>query len=86
MAPAPNETQGNTSQISSSAAFWQHKPWWCQPWSILSTGGAGIGGGLLAYRKLHAPLWLVVPFLIGILIWWFLFLVLVPSKEASLKP
>jgi hypothetical protein len=59
--------------------FWQHKPWWCQPWSILLTGALGIAlDGLLVIR-FSVPLWLALPFLVAILAWWFLFLVLVPS-------
>jgi hypothetical protein len=42
-----------------------------------------MGATFLAYRHLHAPLWLVGSFLMGILIWWYLFLVLVPNQDAS---
>ena len=24
--------------------FWSLKPWWCQPWSIISTGVLMVGG------------------------------------------
>ncbi|MFM9071933.1 MAG: DUF6737 family protein [Cyanobium sp.] len=58
--------------------FWHHKPWWCQPWSILLTGSIGIGTAGFAYGRAHAPLWLVAPVLLAILGWWFLFLVMVP--------
>nr|WP_306465771.1 DUF6737 family protein [Spirulina major] len=27
-----------------SMNFWDYKPWWCQPWSILLTGGVAIAG------------------------------------------
>lgn len=63
--------------------FWQHKPWWCQPWSILLTGTIAIGLDALAYQRLSAPLWLVLPFLFCILAWWFLFLVLVPAAAKA---
>ncbi|MFM7640958.1 MAG: DUF6737 family protein [Cyanobium sp.] len=79
----PSEKIG--SQLSHYQTFWQHKPWWCQPWSILSTGAAGMGAAFLAYRHLHAPLWLVAPFLMAILFWWYVFLVLVPNQDASTK-
>lgn len=58
--------------------FWQHKPWWCQPWSILITGASVIALALLAYQHFQLPFWMVLPPLIGILSWWGLFLVIVP--------
>ena len=24
--------------------LWSHKPWWCQPWSIVATGVTLVGG------------------------------------------
>lgn len=71
----------NASLIATHMAFWQQKPWWCQPWSILATGFAGGAATLLAYWKFQIPLWLVAPVLAGILGWWLLFLVLVPSNS-----
>ncbi|MEB3316622.1 MAG: DUF6737 family protein [Cyanobacteriota bacterium] len=59
--------------------FWQHKPWWCQPWTILLTGSLGIALDGLLYVHFSTPLWLALPWLLLILAWWFLFLVLVPS-------
>lgn len=41
----------------------------------------GLAG--LAYQRLSAPLWLVLPWLGLILAWWFLFLVLVPSAAKA---
>jgi hypothetical protein len=58
--------------------FWHHKPWWCQPWSIVLTGSLAIGAGLTAQRLVPLPWWLVAPALMAILSWWLLFLVLVP--------
>jgi uncharacterized membrane protein HdeD (DUF308 family) len=68
---------------SGAQLFWHHKPWWCQPWSILLTGALGIALDLLAFFRLSVPLWLVLPFLLCILAWWFLFLVLVPSSAQA---
>jgi hypothetical protein len=59
--------------------FWGHKPWWCQPWSILLTGALGIAVDGLLYFRFAFPLWLVLPVLLLILAWWVLFLLLVPS-------
>jgi hypothetical protein len=64
---------------TAAMTFWQHKPWWCQPWSILLTGSLGIALAGLLYLRFSAPLWLVLPWTVLILAWWFLFLVLVPS-------
>jgi hypothetical protein len=66
-----------------SDAFWQHKPWWCQPWSILLTGVLVIGFAGLAYLRFAAPLWLVLPVILGIGAWWVLFLVLVPAAAKA---
>ncbi|UPQ98790.1 hypothetical protein HOP50_03g20960 [Chloropicon primus] len=65
--------------------MWQSKPGWCQPWTVLSTGVvltlvsnrvshwlAGITGwGALGYA------W--VPVALGVIVWWYLFLVLLPA-------
>ncbi|MBP0019583.1 MAG: hypothetical protein J7647_18780 [Cyanobacteria bacterium SBLK] len=54
--------------------FWDYKPWWCQPWSILLTGGGAIAlSGLLG-----RSLWLTVFVTVPVLLWWFYFLILVP--------
>jgi hypothetical protein len=68
---------------SRSSLFWQQKPWWCQPWSILLTGSLGIGSSAWAYQHFGLPLWLVIPPVIGILGWWLLFLVIVPSSTSN---
>ncbi|MFM7236838.1 MAG: DUF6737 family protein [Cyanobium sp.] len=68
---------------SSASSFWQHKPWWCQPWTILLTGSSLIGLLVLAYQLYNAPWWLVSPPFIGILGWWFLFLVIVPNSSVK---
>ena len=56
--------------------FWAYKPVWCQPWSILTSGTAVVagvrwlsGGSVIATCVAAAP----------ILVWWYLFLVLVPA-------
>lgn len=76
-------TSGKDPDQPGVESFWQHKPWWCQPWSILLTGSLGMGLAGLAYQRLSAPLWLVLPWLGLILAWWFLFLVLVPSAAKA---
>jgi hypothetical protein len=58
------------------ADFWRAKPAWCQPWSILSTGVAVVGGVYAASG--HSIVWTVLAS-VPILSWWALFLVLVPA-------
>jgi hypothetical protein len=57
------------------AAFWSLKPWWCQPWSIVLTG---VVISLSSWLFLHR-LWITLPITLSILVWWMLFLVLVPA-------
>ena len=56
--------------------LWAHKPWWCQPWSILLTGVAAIAGSWLLLGRL----WITLPCAALVLVWWWLFLVLVPAS------
>ncbi|MEO0541835.1 MAG: DUF6737 family protein [Cyanobacteria bacterium P01_A01_bin.105] len=67
------------SSSSSPTSLWQLKPWWCQPWSIVLTGVAvPVGVWLLFHR-----LWLVVPVGAVIVLWWTVFLYLVPRQYAA---
>jgi len=56
-------------------SIWSHKPWWCQPWSILLTGIAVVTISWLLFGRW----WLSSVVAIGVLLWWGLFLVLVPA-------
>ena len=59
--------------------FWSLKPWWCQPWSILSTGVViSVSSWLLLHR-----LWVTIPVTAAVVVWWLLFLVLVPAAYRS---
>ncbi len=76
MVPPP---RADLSERSRAAEFWRHKPWWCQPWTILLTGGLVLAlDGLLVVR-FGLPLWLAVPPVLAILAWWVLFLLVVPN-------
>ena len=55
--------------------LWSHKPWWCQPWSILLTGVVVVGGSWWLLRLW----WISAPLALGVLVWWWLFLVAVPA-------
>jgi hypothetical protein len=54
--------------------MWAHKPWWCQPWTILLTGISVV----LASWWLLQRWWISLPLAVVVLAWWGLFLVLVP--------
>ncbi len=56
--------------------LWALKPWWCQPWSILLTGIAAIAGSWWLLGRL----WITIPCAGLVLLWWWLFLVLVPAS------
>ena len=74
----------NPSANDSAAppSFWSLKPWWCQPWSIVSTGIVGMLGSWLILHRL----WISLPIALAVALWWGLFLVVVPSAyKASLQ-
>ena len=56
-------------------SIWTQKPWWCQPWSILLTGVAVVTISWLLFGRW----WLTLVMSVGVLLWWGLFLVLVPA-------
>jgi len=59
--------------------LWSEKPWWCQPWTIVGTGVALVGGSWWWLRLW----WISLPLGLGVLVWWWLFLVLVPAAYAA---
>ena len=60
---------------ATNASFWDEKPWWCQPWSILLTGFAFVAVSWWWPNLL----WFTVLIAIGVIGWWGLFLVLAPA-------
>lgn len=62
-------------------SFWELKPWWCQPWTILLTGILVIGASWLIPASLGLIhwWWVTLPVALLVLLWWGLFLVLVPA-------
>lgn len=61
--------------MTSKGSIWDEKPWWCQPWTIVLTGlGADSASWLLWQRW-----WITAPVAGAVLVWWWLFLVLVPT-------
>jgi len=57
--------------------FWSLKPWWCQPWSIVVTGVTVVAGSWLLLHRW----WISLPGAVAVLVWWGLFLVLVPAAH-----
>ncbi|AFZ45316.1 hypothetical protein PCC7418_3200 [Halothece sp. PCC 7418] len=61
---------------TTNVSIWQQKPWWCQPWSIILTG---IALPTMTWFVTHWW-WLTLPVILGILLWWYVFLYLVPKS------
>jgi len=59
---------------SSSFNVWQHKPWWCQPWSILLTGISLIGGSWWMFQRV----WITALIAAPVLVWMGFFLLVYP--------
>ena len=55
--------------------FWESKPYWCQPWSIISFGLMSI---VIIWKVLNN---LVITSIVSLIIfsWWVLFLILAPN-------
>ncbi len=64
---------------------WKHKPWWCQPWSIVLTTLTLIIGSWLLWKII----WLTVLIAIPVLIWMSFFLFIWPRlmvQNSILEP
>ena len=66
--------------VGESGSMWQAKPWWCQPWSIILTG---IVIPAVSWLLLHR-LWITLPVAGVMMVWWMLFLVLVPAQYTAM--
>ena len=56
--------------------FWELKPYWCQPWSIISVGILVL---IFSWKFFYNPIITFIVFLF-IVSWWILFLILVPRS------
>lgn len=56
-------------------SIWDHKPWWCQPWSIILTGFSIISGSWLLFKIV----WLTILVAIPITAWMGFFVILFPK-------
>jgi len=56
-------------------SVWNHKPWWCQPWSIVLTGFSIITASWLLFKIV----WLSILVAIPISVWMGFFVILFPK-------
>ena len=56
-------------------SFWDSKPYWCQPWSIISFGVLVL---IFSFKLLNNT---IITSILGffILVWWIVFLILAPN-------
>ena len=61
---------------NSEKSFWDSKPYWCQPWSIISFGVLVI---ILSWTLFNN---IIITSILGsfVIIWWILFLILAPNS------
>ena len=61
---------------NSKKSFWDSKPYWCQPWSIISFGILFLIFSLKLFNNI------IFTSIMGIFVfvWWILFLILAPNS------
>ena len=66
---------------NSRSEFWKLKPYWCQPWSIISFGIVLL---IFSWALLKN---LIITLILGflIIIWWLVFLILAPSSYEDMS-
>ena len=60
---------------SNKKKFWDSKPYWCQPWSIITFGILVLVFSWIIFNNIMITLFLAFV----ITIWWILFLIIVPN-------
>jgi membrane protein YdbS with pleckstrin-like domain len=66
---------------STKASVWHHKPWWCQPWTILLTGITIISSSWVLLHTLWVTLLVAVP----ILAWMIFFVGIYPQMYLQMQ-
>ena len=61
--------------LNSDKSFWDLKPYWCQPWSIISFGTLMLVLIWFFFKNIFITL--ILSFFI--IIWWIVFLILAPN-------
>ena len=66
--------------INSKKSFWDSKPNWCQPWSIISFGVLVL---IFSWKVFNNT---IITSILGffIFVWWILFLILAPNSYESI--
>ncbi len=64
---------------SKNEDFWEVKPFWCQPWSIILSGMMIVALSFLWPHKI----WFSALIFSIVLAWWYLFLIVVPANYKS---
>ena len=61
---------------NSKKSFWDSKPYWCQPWSIISFGVLVLIFSWTLFNNI------IITSIVGffIFVWWILFLILAPNS------
>ena len=61
--------------------FWDSKPYWCQPWSIITFGILVLIFSWMIFKNI------IITSIVGIFIiaWWVLFLLIVPSSNEAIS-
>ena len=62
--------------IHSQKSFWDSKPYWCQPWSIISFGVLIL---IFSWKLFNN---IIFSSIVGffVFVWWILFLILAPNS------
>ena len=68
-------------ESNSKKEYWSLKPYWCQPWSIISFGILVLGFSW----KLFNNIIISTIFGLFIVVWWIIFLILVPNSYQVLN-
>lgn len=74
---AAGESQGEERMDNMSDNVWDFKPWWCKPYSILTTGSVGVVGAW-AISGNSVIITIATALLVGT--WWYVFLIAYPSE------
>ena len=67
---------GSLMDSNSKKEFWHLKPYWCQPWSIISFGILFLIFSWLFFNNL------IITSILGLIVitWWILFLIIAPNS------
>lgn len=81
------QDRNNTKSVSTilkdtGYVYAKYKPWWCQPWSILSTGASIT---LVSYTVFHDGLTIFITAAVAaaIALWWYVFLIVYPQQVVN---